>query len=143
MVMAIPRICPSIVSIRMKVLLNALNARDDAKINKLCTLFEQHMDDSNIVLFTHEETEHVQEQLTYIHVLSMVNQYEAAVQATTKLQDMCEQISSSRMGVLYLLRTIWYTPTSNDELSLGPIDDLPRLVKYEISNILEKEYNLV
>ncbi len=140
---SVMRICPSIVAIRMDVLLNALANRDDARINRLCTVFEKSMDDSNITMFTLEEAEYIREQLTYIHVMTLMNLYDVAIEAATNLRDMCEKIPPARMGVLYLLRATWFTPEPTDEMSLGPIDELPRLVKYEISKILEKVYNLV
>ena len=138
----VPRVCPTIINIRMKGLVAALEQRDQKRVDRLCTLFVQHMETANVVVFTRQEVDHVCEQISYIHILTFMDLYDMAISIACDLRDSYHSIGQKRTGVIYALRAIWHVPHLAEEFSMGAIDDLPSLVKYEISKHLEKEYNM-
>ena len=139
----IPRISPWIVDIRMRGLFEALVERDDIRINRLCTAYIQHMDEAKPMLFTHEEAEVVKEKILYIHLLSFMNLHDAAIDTAAEIQNMCRNINPVRMGVINHLNAIGHVPRLDQEFAMGPIDDLPALVKHHIADCLKREYHLV
>lgn len=139
----VPRICPSIVDIRMSGLFEALVERDDTRINRLCDAFIKHMDEAKTVLFTHDEAEDVKDKILYIQLLCFMNLHDVAIDTAAEIQNICRDILHVRMGVINHLKAIWGVPELNKEFALGHIDDLPSLVKYQIAECLRCEYNLV
>lgn len=127
----------------MRGLIEALVERDDTRIDRLCTAFIKHMDEADPMLFTHEEAEDVKEKILYIQLLGFMNVYDVAIDTAAEIQNMCRDISHVRMGVINQLNAIWRVQHLDEEFAMGPIDDLPALVKHEIAECLRREYNLV
>jgi len=137
------RISPTIVDIRMRGLFEALVERDDTRINRLCNAFIKHMDEAEPMLFTHEEVEDVKEKILYIQLLSFMSLHDVAIDTAADIQNMCRSISHARMGVISHLSAIWRVPHLDQEFAMGPIDDLPALVKHQIAECLKSAYLLV
>jgi hypothetical protein len=127
----------------MKVLMKALQERDQSRIDRLCTVFVDKMEEIEPSWFLPSEVSHIINELTFIHTLTFNNMYDKAIERISMIISMCHQIRDTRFGVVNVLRAGWYIPTQNNEFSLGMLDALPCLVRSEIAKCLEREYNII
>jgi hypothetical protein len=126
----------------MRGLLEALESGDDARINRLCNSYIEHMDKATPLLFTPEEAEDVKDKILYIQLLSFMNLHNVAIDNAVEILHMCQKIRNVRMGVINRLNAL--DVAKHDKMfRMSLIDDLPSLVKYQIAECLKREYNMV
>lgn len=143
MVKQLFRMCPAIVEIRMKSLIKALEKRNQQTINRLCTVFVTELETIDLALFSRQEAEHVCHEINQLHLFTFLDLYPIAVEKALNIIKFCKGLHDTRVGVINSLVVEWYEPKENDEFSLGAqLDNLPKLVKFEIGKCLEKVYNM-
>lgn len=138
-ILKISKITHVIIDIRFSKMIEALKEKNLERLQRLCSLFMEQMETTIVTFFSKEEIENINDEVLAIELLATLDVFEHALEQANKLREWCATTARER---LYITRTLKEVSPSDNTIKLGVIDNFPALVRYEIANILEKEYSI-
>jgi hypothetical protein len=138
-ILKISKITHVIIDIRLNNIIEALKEKNLQRLQRLSSLFMEQMDNTTVTFFSKEEIENINDEILAIELLATLDVFAHAIEQANKLRDWCAKTARER---LFITRTLKEMSPSDNTIKLGMIDNFPNLVRYEIANILEKEYSI-
>ena len=145
MTQGLVRITYSVFGVRMKCLLNAIEERNKARINRLCEVYQTDMRIAEVAVLSASEIDYVVDMLLYIQLLCTLEVFECAYDATNQLKSWHQDVCITRQNIVTMLKDSNQKGNGfykQQKEMLGCIADLPNLVLLQIGTILENDYKL-